>query len=156
MLKILSLKITEGFLVSPTSCPQSDKTCTSFSRVLFCRRRMVLTFKFRSFFPHCKYLLKRSINWSKMHHHIFRAIFQWNRLTFLPVKIEASSSWLEPGRCWCWTQRRWRKCCGSQMWPCSSHRDLGNASDRRNAVRLLVSKSKQKRAETIDIQSGKA
>lgn len=31
------LYLTEGFFVSPTSCPHKDKTFTSFSRVLFCR-----------------------------------------------------------------------------------------------------------------------
>lgn len=29
--------LTEGFFVSPTSCPSRDNTFTSFSRVLFCR-----------------------------------------------------------------------------------------------------------------------
>ena len=32
-------QLTDGFLVSPTSCPQRDSTLTSFSLVLFCRRR---------------------------------------------------------------------------------------------------------------------
>lgn len=32
-------RLTEGFFVSPTSCPHKDKTFTSFSRVLFCRGR---------------------------------------------------------------------------------------------------------------------
>lgn len=30
-------QLTEGFFVSPTSCPHKDKTLTNFSRVLFCR-----------------------------------------------------------------------------------------------------------------------
>lgn len=30
--------LTEGFFVSPTSCPHKDKTFTNFSRVLFCKR----------------------------------------------------------------------------------------------------------------------
>lgn len=58
-----------------------------------------------------------------------------------PVKTEASSSWLAPGRCWKWIQRRWRRCCGSLLWSCSSHLGLESAAGRQSTDRSPASNS---------------